>query len=271
MPKIPKIKAVFSVLLALVYSLLYCPVASAAGEAAAVMQAVKDRYRGNSWEITSTITLIDKRNISSHRKIQVRGINENGDEKTLTRVLAPAKLQGTGFLNYDWQAYERENASWLFLPELGKVTRLSGANLADYFLGSDFTYGDLEELEVRDFTYKWLPPADNSTDLSAIVATPVDLDKENKYGYKKIHYWVDADKKLIVRAKYWLKQSAWIKYYRLTDVRQHSGVWLGMKEQMVLTRQNKRRHSSVIQHNRIEINPAINPDIFTVFSLEKGH
>jgi hypothetical protein len=240
-----------------------------------VMQAVQDRYKGDNWIIKSDITLLDKKGRRSDRVIQTYGKKNKQDEKTLTRVLAPAKLLGTGFLTFDWNDYARENESWLFLPDLGKVTRLSGANLADYFLGSDFTYGDVEELEVRDFTYRYTEsssstPIKSNNKLVVIIAEPNDYKKKNKYGYEKIQYWVDSEKNLIVKAKYSLKEKGWAKYYSVTEIENIDGVWMGKKEQMVMVYQNKKVHTSVIQHASIDINPGVAADYFTIFSLEQG-
>jgi hypothetical protein len=235
-----------------------------------VMQAVQDRYKGDNWIIRSDITLLDKKGRRSDRVIQTYGKKNKQDEKTLTRVLAPAKLVDTGFLTFDWNDYTRENESWLFLPDLGKVTRLSGANLADYFLGSDFTYGDLEELEVRDFTYRYAESSPSSSELAVIIAEPKDYKKKNKYGYEKIQYWINIKTNLIVKAKYSLKEKGWTKYYSVTEIEKVDDVWMGKKEQMVMVYQNKKVHTSVIQHIAIEINPGVAADLFTVFSLEQG-
>ncbi len=235
----------------------------------AVMESVDQRYRGDSWIITSEVLLIDKDKSQSQRRILNTGKMYGRDEKNLLYVLEPARIRGTGFLAYDWRDAGRENESWLYLPDLGKVTRLSTANRADYFLGSDFTYGDLEGLEVQDFTYLYAGDEKAEAGQHIILAEPVSKEIIDKYGYKHIRYWVDSGKKVILKAKYWLKDNGWIKYYRQMDFRKYDDVWLAEREQMVMTKHNELMHTSVLTRTEVKINPGVDDGLFTTFSLER--
>jgi len=239
-------------------------------DAYTVMQQVDERNRGQSWIMNSHVLLIDKNKKRSERQIRITGKMYGRDEKTLTYVREPARIRGTGILSYDWLDATRENESWLYLPDLGKVTRLTTANRADYFLGTDFTYGDLEGLEVEDFNYHFDKDEQISTGQYIVIAEPVSDRVGKKYGYKKIRYWVDADKRVILKAQYWLKDNGWVKYYRQFNFKQVEGVWFADREQMLITRNNQLMHSTVITRSGIRVNTLVDDGLFTTNGLERG-
>lgn len=245
--------------------------AAAELDATSIMQEVDRRYRGDAWTTISNVALIDKDNSRSVRKIKAISKMYGRDEKSLTVVLEPARIRGTSFLAYDWADIKRENEAWVFLPDLGRVTRLSTANRADYFLGSDFSYGDLEGLKVEEFEYRF---ADESAPESqvAIDAEPRKDIRDKvieKTGYQRIRYWIDKDKRMIVKAKYWLKDPGWTKYYTVSDFERIKDVWVGKREQMVMTHQNAVAHATVMTVEKIDINVKVDDAVFSTYSLEK--
>lgn len=67
-----------------------------------------------------------------------------GEDKTLTVFRAPGDLRGTAFLQF---AHRDEDAEqWLYLPELERVRRITSRAKNQSFMGTDFSYRDLELL-----------------------------------------------------------------------------------------------------------------------------
>lgn len=232
-----------------------------------LMTEVDQRYRGDTWKIDSYVLLIDKDNSRNERILRVLGKKYGKDEKTLTYILEPARIKGTGILSYDWDDSNIENESWLYLPDLGKTTRLTTSNRSDYFLGTDFTYGDLEGIEVEEFEYEYKGKEKKGE--IELIAKPKSKSIVDKYGYEKIHYWVDVEKNVINKAQYILKDKGWTKYYRQFEFKQIDGVWISNREQMVMVKQGKKIHSTIITRGEININVAIDDSLFTVSGLER--
>ncbi len=68
----------------------------------------------------------------------------NGLSKVLLRVSAPPKLRGTGLLMIE---KEKNTDRFLYLPELGKVRRITKNSSSGALLGTDFTYNQLEQIQ----------------------------------------------------------------------------------------------------------------------------
>ena len=66
-----------------------------------------------------------------------------GDSKIGIFFTAPAALQNTGFLSHDYAAANDEN--WLYLPATDRVRKLPSSSRADYFMGTDLSYGDIKD------------------------------------------------------------------------------------------------------------------------------
>lgn len=239
------------------------------GEGRRIMTEVDNRYRGDSWDMKVNVLLTDENNNERERALRMLGKMYGDDEKTLTYVIEPSRIRGTGILTYDWSDPDRENESWLYLPDLGRVTRLTTSNRSDYFLGTDFTYGDLEGLEVEDFSYEVNDDLSEAGE-TVIIAEPRNREVVDKYGYNKVQYWVDTGKNVHSKVKYWLKNEGWIKYYSQFEFEKIDGVWVSDREQMVITRNNKRINSTVITREKVEVNPGVADSMFTTNGLERA-
>jgi outer membrane lipoprotein-sorting protein len=71
---------------------------------------------------------------------------------TVVRFTAPSQVAGTAFLmiQHDGQADEQ----WVYLPRMRTTRRIGAGGERDgSFMGSDFTYADMERRDLRDATY----------------------------------------------------------------------------------------------------------------------
>src|SRR5690606_14175570 len=81
------------------------------------------------------------------------------DKRTAIFFTGPKRLQGTGFLTWDYDDPARADDQWLYLPAARRVRRISASDRGDYFLGTDFTYEDVKKqtkLALEDYDFKAL-------------------------------------------------------------------------------------------------------------------
>ena len=72
-------------------------------------------------------------------------------DRILLRFTYPNDIKGTAFLV--WEHPEADDERFLYLPALGRVRRIAGAEAQDSFVGSDFTYEDISGRQFDDYTY----------------------------------------------------------------------------------------------------------------------
>jgi Outer membrane lipoprotein-sorting protein len=122
-----------------------------------------------------------------------------GEQRTMAFFSAPANVKGTAFLAIN--RADRASDQWLYLPEFRRARRVGGAARTTGFVGTDFTYHDLDLLAQMP---SWTEADATSTlrgeetldgvPCHVIEFTPVRED----IGYKRIVLWLGRDD-LVVR------------------------------------------------------------------------
>ena len=89
---------------------------------------------------------------------------------------------------------------WIYTPATERVRSVAPRERSERFAGSDFTYEDIAERSLDDFTYEPLPAEDNIENHKTfkILATPVTPERSQ---YKFIYYWVAQDVPCILHAE----------------------------------------------------------------------
>lgn len=75
--------------------------------------------------------------------------------KDLVLFTSP-QVKGLGTLTWTYLDPAKQQDSWLWVPSLKKVRKISAANADDSFMGSDFTVEDILTRQLDDETYKLL-------------------------------------------------------------------------------------------------------------------
>lgn len=75
--------------------------------------------------------------------------------KDLVMFTTP-QVRGLGILTWTYMDFQRQQDSWLWVPSLRKIRKISSANSDDSFLGSDFTVEDITTRRFEDETYTLL-------------------------------------------------------------------------------------------------------------------
>jgi hypothetical protein len=240
-----------------------------------VMKKVDDRYDGDTGVGSSKMILIDSRDRQRVRDFSLFRKDDGEDTKTISFFSSPADIQGTAYLNYDWDDETREDDSWLYLPALQKVKRIAAGDKSDPFLGSDFSYADINGQEFTWYDYTFINDSEEVDGQDCwvieVVPKPEFKDKaEETTGNLKSHTWVRKDNFVQVRGKIWVKRGDKVKYFSASDLQLIDEVWTPMKLQMITTKKDKREHASIIQVETIEYNKPLNDELFSTETMQRG-
>ena len=104
-------------------------------------------------EAVVKMTVIDDKRQSRERDITMATKLYDGGktEKRIYRFLSPADVQGTSVLVFDYEA--KPDDVWIYLPALRKTRRIVSSQRTQSFMGSEFSYGDLNIPALDDFDY----------------------------------------------------------------------------------------------------------------------
>lgn len=152
--------------------------------------------------------------------------------KTVSIVKSPAAERGIGFLQYDYENSDKDTDQWMYLSALGKVKRIVSGNDNEpkqgSFFGSEFSYEDLEQRFIEDYTYEVIKSVtykDRSCWVLEITPTEEHARKSN---YKKSISWIDKDHHIVLKTILYDRQGKKVKQLISHDVRNIDGIWVPM-------------------------------------------
>ena len=263
--------------LALTVSIVAYSCASIAADMSAqeVMQQVEDRYEGDTVIADYTMVLIDRRDRQRTRSLRIYTKEYGEDSRSLSQFESPVDIRGTSYLNFDWDDPDRDDDSWLFLPALQRVKRIASSDTSDSFLGSDFTYADINGMELEWFDFNFVTESEevNGFDTWVIEATPKPEFKdkaEDSTGYSKLQSWVRKDNFVEVRGQAWELRGNRIKYFTASDIEEIDGIWTIGRLQAVTTRNGRQEHASVLQLDEVKYNENVDDDMFSTEYMQRG-
>jgi hypothetical protein len=190
-------------------------------------------------------------------------------EKRIYKFLSPADVQGTSILVFDYEA--KADDVWIYLPALRKTRRIVSSQRAQSFMGSEFSYGDLNIPALDEFTYALVKEETFAGEPCWVIdATPKDKDIAEAEGYSKKTYWVSKAKTAVLRGFLYDKAGKLVKEFLAQDLKlldAKNKRYRAMHMEMI-NKQNGRR--SVFESKKVTFAPNTKDEYFTTAYLERS-
>jgi hypothetical protein len=240
-----------------------------------VVQKMDTRDDGDTLTTDTLMILINKNQQKRIRNIKNIRKDYGLDTKGIIFFLSPADVRNTSYMSYDWDNAAKEDDSWLFLPALQKIKRVASNDKSGSFMGSDFTYSDINGIEINDWDYTFVKESVvlEGVDTWVVQGLPKVESKDRvleETGYLKSMMWIRKDNYMLVKGKYWVKQGRKIKYFKAADIKKVDGIWTAHELTMVSTVKGKVAHSSVLKLSNVKYNTPVDDVTFTTRSMERG-
>jgi hypothetical protein len=224
------------------------------------LQTVKSEYEDQE------IVLLD---IKSKQK-EKRGLKRyaqktDGDnQRALLTFSQPKEIKGAALLN--WREGGSDN-QWLYLHELKKLQRIASGSKKKYFMGTDFTFADLDGEKLKENNYTCLKEETCAKDQTCFIieATPLNKEIAKNTGYTKRTLYVDKVKFTTQKIDYYDKRKRLLKTVEYLKWVKEGNVW--RPNLAAMNRHGK--HKTYIKVTKREINKKINDLIFSKRYLEK--
>jgi Outer membrane lipoprotein-sorting protein len=180
---------------------------------------------------------------------------------SLVRFTAPADLAGVGFLLI--QKKDADDERWLYLPELGRSRRIGGDTRGSAFMGTDFSYADLDRRELR----YGVSSLGGDEAIDGFPCWKVEVSPSAKEApYRRIELWVRKDNYVPLQWMMYARSGALLKTLLAQDVRQMEGRWFITKSRMTNHAQHR---TTELFLDEIRTDRKASPEEFTVRNLEK--
>ena len=235
-----------------------------------VAQQVQDRDTGRDSRAAVRMRLFDRQGRVRERTLTLltlRGTATRGD-RVLTRFTSPNDIRGTSFLVWEHPAADDER--FLYLPALGRVRRIAGAEKQESFVGSDLSYEDVGGRDVADYTYTFTDEnaAWTAPDGTRVPAWSLESRaKDPQADYPRSISLVLKDRFIAVHADSFNRRNERTKIFDVRQLARVDGFWTVLD--MVMTNERDRTRTELTT-TAITYNVGLTEDDFSRRALEAG-
>ncbi len=181
-------------------------------------------------EVDLKMDLIAPNGSLRKRRLNIRSYeDEAGLSHTLARFLEPADVAGTTFLVHENK--EGDDSQFLYLPAFGKVKRITAGQKNQRFMGTDFTYGDMQTDSLKGAALTRLPDQKLSGQNVYVVEAIPQNGKEAQYS-KTVAFIHPATFIPMMLEFYAKKSGEKVKELKVFNVKKIDNQWVIMKAEV---------------------------------------
>jgi outer membrane lipoprotein-sorting protein len=224
-------------------------------DAEMIIQKVDDNMNAETSIVESQMIIHGKRN---SRTVESKGYSE-GDEKSFTEYLAPAREKGTKMLKL-------EDRLWIYSPSTDRTIQLSGHMLRQSVMGSDLSYEDM--MEDRKLTDMYNSKVIGEESIDGRPAWILELiAKVEDVSYESRKIWIDKERYVPLQEELFAKSGQLLKKTVMGDITKIDGRWYPKKINYKDMLKDGEGTDFVVVD--IQFNAAIPEEIFSKASLKK--
>ncbi len=226
-----------------------------------IMEQVENRPEARDERSTITMVLTDRRGKIRERQMTLLAATEGGLDLSLIFFEAPADVKGVGMLSREQES--GETAQWLYMPALGRSRRIAPSSRDDSFMGSDFSYEDLETRRADRDEHRFL----REEVLDGVICQVVESSPKEESSYSRRVCWVDRETWIVRRVDFYDKKGNLQKRLTAGNLVRQEGVWMALLMTMEDVQRNQKTQ---LIWNKMTLNGGMDPELFTVGTLEGG-
>ena len=243
-----------------------------------IARRVQDRDTGRDSRAALRMKLYDRHGRARERTLTMVALRGRGTpgagpaapdgDRLLIRFSYPNDIRGTGFLV--WEHAHGDDERFLYLPSLGRVRRIAGAETQESFVGSDFTYEDIGGREFEEYSYRIVDENASWTPPSAGAARPawrLESRRKQSSDFPRIVSLVLKDSFVVVAADIYNRRNEKQKLYTVRRLAQAEGIWTVMDAEMSNSLEKTRTELTV---EKMDYNVGLREVDFSRRELERG-
>jgi outer membrane lipoprotein-sorting protein len=238
--------------------------AADAPDAKSIMEGVYKQDTSRDLTLRATLDVTDKDGHTVRKRFGLRRIGSFGNGRTLVRFTDPPEIRGVTLLSINQPGVT--DRQWIYTPATERARSVAPRERSERFAGSDFTYEDIAERSLDDFSYQMLPAEDKIENHATykVEATPVSPDRSQ---YKYIYYWVAQDVPCILHAEMYDQEGHKIRELHASGLKKEAGIWGPRRTEMRTVSDGTK---TVLTVDEIHLNTGLDESLFTPEALEKS-
>lgn len=227
-----------------------------------VERAMKQQvFRIKGVQMRIDMLLKNKRGEKRQRSMSALSMRAGDQSKTRVRVDAPADVRGMGFLFL--QKRDSPDDQFMYMPALRVAKRIVGSNKKASFLGSQFSYADLEWSSLEEAAYTKRADEKIGGDSCWVVeAKPKEKDSQ----YSALRLWVRKKDSAMLRLLYFDRHGKQLKVLFVKKIETIGGVRMATRMKMKNLQEGA---TTLLAIRDVKLRSDLKADQFTVRALKK--
>lgn len=191
---------------------------------------------------------------------------DNGRSRVMMRFSKPADLRGAGLLMIE---NEDRNDMFIYLPELGRIKRVTSRMTSSSMFGTDFSYEEFERLQGLSDTSQRARGEDASVNDRPAYTIELKPDDAEESAYERIRLFVDKETCILARADFYERGDQPRKTLTTNPAKisREGDLWMA-REIMMRDFRDETETTMVVE--KIEVGASIPRKIFSQSALESG-
>ena len=233
-----------------------------AQEARQIIEEAQNRSRSQSQHYEGSLRVVDSKGKISDKRWVYDRIGSHGNSKALLKFTAPAEVKGMALLVINHP--DRASDQWLWTPAIARERRVAAQDRSTRFFGTDFSFEDLEERDVNQFSYRLLgEEVVDGAPCWKMESQPV---QGRSSQYTTSIVWVRKDYYAFVRIENYNKEQL-LRRLDYKDLAKVAGIWTARTLEMHDVKRNSR---TLLKLEKLEYNTPMKEEDFTLQALRRA-
>ena len=226
-----------------------------------IMELQQKRHMVKNDTASIVLRLIDRKGNEKKRIFKRYGKEfRNGLKRGLIVFVEPKDIAGTALLT--WEIEGGKSKQWLYLPRQKRMQRITSHGKKGYFMGTDFTFKDLQPDAIENYKYTILRSEEmDGSDCYVIEAIPATKEKQRDSGYSKRLFWLRKNIYFPVKIEFYDRRGRLLKTQTnqgITNLR--GSAWMTKRS---LMENHKEKHTTIMRVEKQGIDIPLKDRIFT--------
>jgi len=212
--------------------------------------------------VASTMKFSAELKISISGSVRTKEFNgySAGEDKAYMEFTSPSRDKGTRFLKLGEEF-------WMYLPNVGKATKIAGHAMRSSMMGSDFSYEDAVSNEELAESYDVVLEGEEAINDKNCYVLKLSLKEGAEGSYYTQKLWVGKESFLPIKAEYFSRSGKLMKDVQILEFKRISGKNYPTRIRM----ENKLRKNTWSEFviSDIQIGISIPSNVFTKGYLER--
>jgi len=229
-----------------------------------VADNVYNRDTGDTMHSLVEMNLIESDGTTNSRTVE--NWTKEAEDETSKSVIVfhkPASVEGTRFLTVENK--DRDDDQWIYLPGLGRVRRIAASEGDSSFMGTDFTYDDMQSRDVDQDTHTLLREEQQAGRECYVVESAPKNPQDSQYS-KRIQ-WVAKDIWIPVKVDFYDSSGDLLKTLTVSRIEKVQGFWTTIDTTM---KNQQTGHATELNIKKLVYNEDLPDNLFTTNFLRTG-